>query len=223
VDLLIVSHSDMDHAGGAATLLKEMPILKMISGQPKKLNALAKTQRFTVCKNGQAWSFSGVNFEILAPRQDLPKAQNDNDTSCVLKVGNGKGAVLVSGDLTHVLEQPLAEKIGSKLQSDLLIAGHHGSRTSTSLAWLETVKPAEVVFSSGFANRYHFPAKVVIKRLEKQQILWRNTACRGAIQYKITQSDQVPLAFLGTYRDLHSTWYRTHCETFDALRSKAGW
>lgn len=223
VDLLVVSHSDMDHAGGAATLLKEMPVLNMISGQPKKLNALAKTQRFTACKNGQAWSFSGVNFEILAPRQDLPKAQNDNDTSCVLKVENGKGAVLVSGDLTHVLEQPLADKIGSKLQSDLLIGGHHGSRTSTSLAWLEAVKPAEVVFSSGFANRYHFPAKAVIKRLEKQQILWRNTACRGAIQYKITQSDQVPLAFLGTYRGLHSTWYRTHCETFDGLRSKAGW
>ncbi|MDG4812413.1 DNA internalization-related competence protein ComEC/Rec2 [Hydrogenovibrio sp. 3SP14C1] len=222
IDLLIVSHSDMDHAGGVATLLKEMPVLKMISGQPKQLNALAHTQQFTACKSGQAWSFSGVGFEILAPRKDLPDAKKDNDTSCVLKAGNGKGAALISGDLTRGLEQLLADKIGSKLQSDLLIAGHHGSRTSTSLAWLEAVKPMEVVFSSGFANRYHFPAKTVIKRLEKQQILWRNTACRGAIQYKITQSAQVPLAFLGTYRDLHSTWYRTQCETFDDLRSKAG-
>lgn len=222
IDLLIVSHSDMDHAGGVATLLKEMRISKMISGQPEKLNALNHTQRFSACKSGQAWSFSGVRFRILAPRNDLPVANNDNDTSCVLKVDNGKGAVLVSGDLTSVLERPLARKIGSQLKSDLLIAGHHGSRTSTSLAWLNAVNPKEVVFSSGFANRYHFPAKMVVQRLEKQQILWRNTACRGAIQYKITQSDQEPLVFLGTYRGRHSRWYRTTCEAFDGLKSKAG-
>ncbi|QBZ82979.1 ComE operon protein 3 [Hydrogenovibrio crunogenus] len=222
IDLLIVSHSDMDHAGGVATLLKEMPIRKMISGQSEKLNALHHTQRFSACQSGQAWSFSGVQFRILAPRSDLPVANNDNDASCVLKVENGKGTALISGDLTRAVEQPLARQVGSLLQSDLLVAGHHGSRTSTSLIWLNTVHPKEVVFSSGFANRYHFPAKTVIQRLEKQQILWRNTACRGAIQYKITQSDQEPLVFLGTYQEMNSKWYRTTCEAFDGLKSKAG-
>lgn len=222
IDLLIVSHSDMDHAGGVVSLLNEMPVLKMVSGQPKHLNALTVTQRFSACQNGQAWTFSGVMFKILSPRADLPNARNDNDASCVLKVENGKGAVLVPGDLTRALERPLVNKIGTRLDSDLLVAGHHGSRTSTSSVWLKAVKPTEVVFSSGFANRYHFPSNEVIQRFEKQQILWRNTACRGAIQYKITQSDQLPLVFLGTYRDSHSKWYRTSCEAFDRLKPKAG-
>ncbi len=226
VDLLIVSHSDSDHAGGVASLLQDVAVKEAVSGQAKVLNHRLEQRVFQPCGNGQAWSFSDVRFEILSPADFLPQPTNDNDASCVLRVTNGAGTVLVPGDLTERMEKPLVAAYEDELQADLLVAGHHGSRTSTSQAWLKAVSPQEAVFSSGFANRFHFPSETVLNRLEKLGIPWRNTACRGAIQYKITLDSErfhpSPLRFVNSARQAHPRWYGNECEAFAETRDKAG-
>lgn len=227
VDVLIVSHSDSDHAGGAVSLLKGVGVGTAVSGQAAVLNdrwlaADGDTSVFQACEYDQAWSFSGVRFEILSPAQGLPQATNDNDASCVLRVTNGVGSVLVPGDVTERMEKPMVARYGAQLQADLLVAGHHGSRSSTSQAWLKAVKPEEVVFSSGFANRFHFPSQTVRQRLADHGIPWQNTACQGAIQYKITLNTQSPLQPLSRARSERPRWYAHSCEAFAETRDKAG-
>jgi competence protein ComEC len=226
VELLIVSHSDSDHAGGVASLLQDMAVTEAVSGQAEVLNQGLEQAVFQPCRNGQAWSFSDVRFEMLSPADSLPQPTNDNDASCVLRVTNDVGTVLVPGDLTERMEKPLVAAYEDELQADLLVAGHHGSRTSTSQAWLNAVSPQEVVFSSGFANRFHFPTETVLKRLEDEGIPWRNTACRGAIQYKITlDSERIypsSLRFVNSARQARPRWYANECEAFAETRDKAG-
>lgn len=224
IDLLIVSHSDMDHAGGVVSLLNQLPVKQAVSGQPLKLNKMLKNSNlkplFKPCENNQAWYFSQVKMQVLSPGKDLPEPKNDNDYSCVLKVDNGHSSVLVPGDLTRRMEKFLVAKYAQnpqELQADLLIAGHHGSAGSTSKAWLRMVAPHQVVFSSGFANRFHFPSKAVRQRLAKKHIPWRNTAASGAIQYKITSSFTQPLAFVQAYRMANWRWFFTDCRAFTQL------
>lgn len=226
VDLLIVSHSDQDHAGGTASLWDKVTVKTFISGQANQLNGQHREWQVQSCENGQAWLFSGVKFEILSPEKDAD-IKADNDTSCLLKVSTPQGTILVPGDLTQKMEQALIEKLGSKLNADLLIAGHHGSQTSNSLAWLEAVTPDEVVISSGFANRFGFPNQSVIDRLAHQQIPWRNTACDGAIQYKIitklTERVTHPqfksrVIWFGSEKREDAKWFYSRCDAFAQTR-----
>lgn len=232
LDLLIVSHSDQDHAGGTASLWKAMPVLDFVSGQADRLNQQQPQWNVRPCENGQAWLFSGVKFEILSPEKGENRPREDNDTSCLLKVSTAQASILVPGDLTEKMERQLVDKLASKLKVDLLVAGHHGSQTSTSQAWLEMVSPKEVVISSGFANRFDFPSQTVINRLNHQQIPWRNTACDGAIQYKIIPNltDQATkpksksaskIIWLGSEKQHRAKWFYSRCDAFAPTNHQA--
>lgn len=230
IDLLIVSHSDQDHAGGTRSVLQDLAVKDQISGQPQRLHQEG-FKGFQPCENGQAWLFSGVKFEILYPEKGVSPSTEDNDLSCVLKVSALNGTVLVSGDLSSRMEQVLIQKQRPKLNADLLIAGHHGSQTSNSSAWLEAVSPLEMVISSGFANRFGFPSDAVVQRLADQQIPWRNTACEGAIQYKIATRSNAPasqtslhaLVWLGSEKVQRAKWFYSRCDAFAETAQKRGW
>ena len=224
VDLLIVSHSDQDHAGGTASLLAQMPVQQRVSGQAERLNQSVAKAGFQPCENGQAWLFSGVKFEILSPAKGAVPARKDNDTSCLLKVSTSQGSILVPGDLTETMEMPLITQMAAQLDADLLVAGHHGSQTSSSQAWLEAVSPNEVVISSGFANRFNFPSQTVVERLNTLQIPWRNTACDGAIQYKITanSASQTGVVWLGSEKQRHAKWVYSRCDGFAKTSRQMG-
>ncbi|BBN59433.1 DNA internalization-related competence protein ComEC/Rec2 [Hydrogenovibrio marinus] len=216
VDLLVVSHSDMDHAGGTQTLLQNVEVDHAILGQPKKLNGrlqkeAIKTQ-FMPCFAGQSWIFDQVHFDVLSPQKGAV-APDDNDASCVLRVSTGKTAMMVMGDASKTIEQHLIERYRKQgkmaLKSEVLVAGHHGSHTATSLVWLGTVQPKLVLFSAGYLNRYHFPNKPVVERINKLGIAMLNTACNGAITLKMTPNEfQVE----NRQRIDHKTWYHHQCK-----------
>ncbi|MCF6298555.1 MAG: DNA internalization-related competence protein ComEC/Rec2 [Thiomicrorhabdus sp.] len=219
VDLLIVSHSDMDHAGGLQRLLTLFSVRQAVSGQPKVLNKrIAKEGFFTLCKAGQSWEFDGVVFEMLSPRPDWMASTltSDNDLSCVLTITIGGEKILITGDLSQKGEVLLLDEYRAEsLQADLLIAGHHGSKSSSATDFLQAVSPTKIVFSAGYLNRFNFPSPAVIERIEKineqgvqPAIHWWNTACSGALTFEISSEGiKAPLES----RKIRRKWYHHRC------------
>ncbi|WP_127470544.1 DNA internalization-related competence protein ComEC/Rec2 [Thiomicrorhabdus aquaedulcis] len=207
IDTLIISHSDLDHAGGVQTLLDSLPINQLLSGQAEVLNikhALPKAAPmqanhaiFKPCLAHQAWSVDGVDFTMWSPfKADLESGlRSDNDLSCVLKVGQGVNSVLIPGDLstagekrllaTHSVEAGTRPETAHLLHAGWLVAGHHGSKHSTSSDWLHRVNPHTVVFSAGYLNRFNFPNVQTVERIGSRNIRWFNTACSGAVRFEL--------------------------------------
>ena len=110
---------------------------------------------------------------------------NENNLSCVLKVSNKAGSVLLTGDIEEQAEEQLILRHGDHLHATILIAPHHGSKTSSSTAFIDTVRPEVVLFPVGYNNRYHFPAKTVTDRYQQRHISQYSSATHGAIQFKM--------------------------------------
>jgi competence protein ComEC len=149
IDTLVLSHGDQDHVGGFAGLAAQMPIDRILAGEPGDL----ADPRAEPCLAGQGWTWDGVDFAVLYPAQ---AGLEGNESSCVLRVATQGASLLVPGDLGQAPERQLAR--GGGLATTLLVAGHHGSNTSSSREFLAAVAPAWVLYASGFANRYGFPS-----------------------------------------------------------------
>lgn len=210
LDGLVVSHSDLDHAGGLERLVQSVPIKQAWSGQANKLNIMLNRPILQACQQGQAWQWDGVQFEFLAPNPawQLPPNKRDNAHSCVLKITAGDERVLIMGDLPSVFEKRLLAQPSLDVRADWLIAGHHGSRHSTSEAWLSAVQPTQVVFSSGFLNRFGFPHPNVLARVDQMGAQTWNTACDGMIEFELNQTDSQVV----TWRQQQHRWYFTECD-----------
>ncbi|MBK1719457.1 DNA internalization-related competence protein ComEC/Rec2 [Thiocystis violacea] len=178
IERLVISHADKDHAGGAAGLLASIPAGRILSGEPERLG-LAKVEP---CLAGEGWEWSGVRFGFLYPERPGVKG---NNASCVLKIETGGRSILLTGDVEAKVERELAERLGPGLRSDVLVAGHHGSATSTSAPFLDAVDPDWVLFSSGYANQFGFPVAEVRARVAERGIASLDTAIRGAIQIRL--------------------------------------
>jgi competence protein ComEC len=107
--------------------------------------------------------------------------ENDNDASCVLQLEWFGHRILVPGDISRTAEQTLVDRYGAELRSDVLVASHHGSASSSSEVFLQQVDPQQVWISAGFNNRYRHPSPVVITRLEHLGMDWLSTIDSGAI------------------------------------------
>jgi len=184
IDRLVVSHADRDHSGGASALADAMPIGRIQSGEPDQLD-LAGARR---CRVGDGWEWSGVSFRFLYPDD---RATRDNDASCVLKITAGDRSILLTGDASKAVEQGLIERFGDGLRADILVAGHHGSATSSSEAFLRTVAPEWILFSSGYLNRFGFPSSEVCARVDAQGIASLNTATSGAIELRLDADGRI--------------------------------
>jgi competence protein ComEC len=112
------------------------------------------------------------------------------------------------------MEAALIRQSPKKLDSELLIAGHHGSDTSTSKAFLQAVSPQTVVFSSGFANRYHFPAQAVRQRVIDSGANWRNTACEGALRFHLRPEG---VQAEPGWREQSKRWYHNACDDYPSM------
>jgi competence protein ComEC len=176
IDALLVSHADTDHAGGLPGLLRGVQVGRVLSGEPAHIGF----QGAEPCRAGSAWTWDGVRFEILHPRPPLPAAGNDR--SCVLRVANRAGALLLTGDVGSGVERRLVAERGEALRSRVLVAGHHGSAGSTSDAWLAAVAPEYVLFSAGYRNRFGFPRPEVLQRVARAGALAVDTVHAGAVE-----------------------------------------
>ena len=177
LDALVVSHDDNDHSGGAVSILSQIPVKQIFSSLPKD-SAMLELSNRSHCVEGQSWQWDGVKFEMIFPSTESYQQSKikDNDRSCVLRVTSQFGRVLIPGDIERGAENGL---LGSEysLKSDVLIAPHHGSKTSSTRAFVEEVNPSAVVFTMGYLNKFRHPHPSVRERYE-------------AIGSKMYQSDQ---------------------------------
>ena len=166
VSLLMLSHRDADHVGGAAALLRGLPVAAMssslVDAHPLRHLANVPQQR---CQAGQSWDWDGVHFEVLHPlAEDFERALKSNAMSCVLRVQSGQGSVLLTGDIEAAQEAALVQRNAAALKSDVLLVPHHGSRTSSTAAFLDAVAPQVAVVQAGYRSRYGHPAPDVLAR-----------------------------------------------------------
>jgi competence protein ComEC len=173
VDRMVISHGDNDHIGGAHSLLSLLRVDDVLSSVPQRLPHARS------CRAGQHWRWDGVQFRILSPPSANPMSHNNR--SCVLQVKGPYGSLLMPADIERDREEELMNRVGTGLRSDVLVAAHHGSRTSSTSGFLAAVRPKVVLFPAGYLNRYHHPHPSVVARLRARGIRLMGTASGGAI------------------------------------------
>lgn len=158
VTLAFVSHADLDHAGGLAGVRELLPEEALYSGDP---GALPGTR---ACLRGQQWQLDEVVFEVLWPPPAMPLRQRNN-TSCVLRISGAGGTVLLTGDITRLVEYWLvAQDFRDPAPLTILQVPHHGSRTSSSYPLLRALQPEWAIATAGYANRFGHPAEIIRAR-----------------------------------------------------------
>ena len=173
LDTIIVSHRDSDHSGGALAVQAMQPnaaLLSSLEGGHEIIAARDPKQSTQRCKAGQRWQWDGVDFQILHPQAADYEAQSKpNALSCVLRISNGQRTALLVADIEAPQEARLIAD-NAPLQADLLLAPHHGSKTSSTEAFLDTVKPSIAIFQAGYRNRFNHPAPEVAQRYSDRNI-----------------------------------------------------
>jgi competence protein ComEC len=125
-----------------------------------------------------------VRFEVLHPlAQDHARERKPNALSCVLRVVGGAGAALLTGDIEKAQEARLVAD-GTILESDILVVPHHGSKTSSTAAFLDAVRPKVAIIQAGYHNRFGHPVAAVLSRLAERHVLVHVTASCGAWQWR---------------------------------------
>jgi len=187
LELLMISHADNDHAGGAATILEQIDVKRLLVGGRLNDYSLPDKAYAVSCEAGDKWQWDGVVFEVLHPVADYVKT---NNKSCVLSVSNKQKRVLLTGDIERLAELSMLKSSPSTLSSDVLIVPHHGSNTSSSLELLKSVDPQLAVVSAGYKNRFKHPTRKIQSRYKERHIKMLNTAYEGAIQLKFSENIQ---------------------------------
>ncbi|MEM8594030.1 MAG: DNA internalization-related competence protein ComEC/Rec2, partial [Pseudomonadota bacterium] len=179
IDALVVSHNDNDHAGALSDLVRSVPVKRLLVGDKRTLKRV-NPERAEQCEH-QSWEWDGVSFQIVYSRPDAPAS---NDRSCVLLVTWGSQRVMLTGDISKRAERDILNTYtAEQLRSNVLIAPHHGSNTSSSPSFVNTVHPQHVVFSVGYQHRFGHPHKPVVQRYQTTNSrLWR-TDRHGAISF----------------------------------------
>lgn len=197
VDLLVLSHRDLDHVGGAASLIKALPVRQMSSSLEAFHPLRALLPAHQRCDAGQRWAWDGVQFEILHPLPaDHPPPQTlparPNALSCVLRVTDAAGrSLLLTGDIEAAQEAALVARLGNApapgLKSDVLLVPHHGSRTSSTPAFLDAVAPRVALVQAAYRSRFGHPAPDVVARYEERRIEVVRTDRCGAWSWRSDQ------------------------------------
>ena len=166
LDGMILSHDDSDHTGGAASLMQAMPVGWVSSTLPATHPLLQQAPHTRRCLDGASWNWDGVQFEILHPASgnDGAKKPQDNDQSCVLHISIGAHSVLLAGDIEKASETRLIREHADRLYTSLLVAPHHGSKSSSSLDFVAATLPDYAVFTAGYRNRFGHPREEVLQR-----------------------------------------------------------
>ncbi|GMT40947.1 MAG: DNA internalization-related competence protein ComEC/Rec2 [bacterium] len=184
LDTLIVSHGDNDHSGGVQKVLAGMEVKQVITNE--KIIDTGDGTKVTPCRAGLQWQWEGVSFRILHP--DTDGTTMSNNASCVLHVKSSFASILLPADIEEEAEKEIISRYPDTLRSNILIAGHHGSNTSSSDDFINAVSPQLVLFPAGWRNRYHHPAKKVLHRLAIRQIKSMITGECGAITIRVAEA-----------------------------------
>jgi competence protein ComEC len=205
LDVMMISHSDNDHSGGALSLLSEIPVTRTISSLKLDHTIALASHAHQRCEAGQEWDWDGVHFEILHPVPVIYTSDKwkTNALSCTLKVSTSNYSLLLAGDIEAIQEDELVNRNASQLKADVLLAPHHGSGTSSTTAFLQAVAPQVALFQVGYLNRYHHPKPEVMQRYLDFGIKPLRTDTSGAITLQFGQTLGIE-----EYRTVHARyWY----------------
>lgn len=196
VDVLMLSHRDADHTGGAAAVLAQQPGAAL-TGSIEAEHALQALRPATPCVAGQRWVWDGVAFEVLHPTGAEPDhPARPNTASCVLRVASAEGGphaqavALLVGDIEAAQEQALLAR-SNPVKADVLLVPHHGSKTSSSPAFLDAVQPRTALVQAGYRNRFGHPAPEVLQRYAQRQVPVVESARCGAATWSSARPDVV--------------------------------
>jgi competence protein ComEC len=178
IDRLVVSHSDLDHAGGIGSILAGVDTGQVFTGEA--VGFLGRAQR--PCADSVEWQVDGVGFRVLHPRANSP--WTGNNASCVLEVSTGDHRLLLTGDIEAPVEILLAHRNRFR-SSDVVVVPHHGSRTSSRMALVDATRPDVAIVAAGYGNRWGFPKEDVVSRWESVGAEVVNTATSGAVSQRM--------------------------------------
>jgi competence protein ComEC len=166
LDMMMISHSDNDHSGGALSILDEIDVADVSSSLPADHPIVQRTRHHRRCEQGDAWTWDGIRFELLHPETasyEFSKLK-PNARSCTLRISVGRHAVLLPGDIEAAQELALVRHDPERLRASVLLAPHHGSGTSSTPQFLAAVNPELALFQVGYRNRYRHPKAEVYER-----------------------------------------------------------
>lgn len=166
LDALLLSHEDNDHAGGVAAVRELMPVARLIGVRDGE-----------ACRDGMHWRWDGIDFRILHPGSD---SGSSNNRSCVLKI-DGPFRILLPGDIEAAAERRLLSTHRDDLAADVLLSPHHGSRTSSTPAFVTAVDAEIVIHSAAWRSRFGHPRPEVVDRYEAGGARQYGTAIVGAL------------------------------------------
>ncbi|QXZ15994.1 DNA internalization-related competence protein ComEC/Rec2 [Pseudomonas sp. AO-1] len=177
IDLMLLSHADADHAGGALAVSRGLKVTRVISGDPPGLPAILRAD---ACESGRQWQWDGVRFQLW----QWSAAHDSNQRSCVLQIEANGERLLLTGDIDTAAERALL-KSPLALPTHWLQAPHHGSRSSSSMALLRALRPHSVLISRGQGNSFGHPHPLVLARYRQQGLRIYDSAQHGAIHLRL--------------------------------------
>ncbi|MHC8301188.1 DNA internalization-related competence protein ComEC/Rec2 [Pseudomonas sp. ZS1P83] len=177
LDLMLISHADADHAGGARAVANGLPVKRVVSGDPLALPAELQAEG---CESGKQWVWDDVRFELW----QWSSANDSNQKSCVLQIEANGERMLLTGDIDAAAERALLDS-PLAVPTDWLQAPHHGSRSSSSMTLLNGLQPKAVLISRGQGNSFGHPHPTVMARYQKRGMLIYDSAEQGAIRLQL--------------------------------------
>ncbi|MDQ0218237.1 DNA internalization-related competence protein ComEC/Rec2 [Peribacillus cavernae] len=191
LDKLILTHPDADHIGSTGEIIEEITVKEMIIGRGTEQEyvekgviekARAAGLKITTVQRGDQWKMGDAAFYILHPYRE---EENPNESSVIIYAVFGGQRWLFTGDLGVEGEEQIL-KVFPHLRADVLKAGHHGSKTSTSDMLLDHLKPRTAIISAGKRNRYGHPHAEVVEALQRRRITIYRTDINGGILYRFS-------------------------------------
>lgn len=192
LDRLVVSHAHDDHFGGARSVLRAYPDAQVFSSLPGEHRVRRAARDHRTCLAGQQWTWEGVTFRFLHPDPNALRAAwagraGPNSVSCVLKVSNERHSALLAADAEAPQERTMLARFGSALHANVLLAPHHGSQTSSTMAFVQAVAPEHVVFQTGYRNRFRHPRPSVVERYRAAGATVWDSAVHGAVRFSLNR------------------------------------
>ncbi|WP_432647256.1 DNA internalization-related competence protein ComEC/Rec2 [Mitsuokella sp.] len=191
LDAIFLSHAHEDHAQGCSGILKKIPVERVYMAK-EGLDAYARSlqfsdadpvlRKFQTAEEGHVFTLDGVKVEVLFAPPKPSGGGTGNEVSNVYRVSYGRASFLFTGDLVKEQEAKLIAA-GKNLHANVLKAGHHGSATSSSEAFLENVAPSYGVFCVGFENSFGHPKPEIVQRYQEHGIRTLRTDRDGAVVF----------------------------------------
>jgi competence protein ComEC len=231
LDTLIVSHADSDHSGGAPAAFDAIEVRQMVAAlaPDNALWADAKQHGSATlpCAAGQRWQWDGVEFAMLWPDAG-PLHGKPNAHCCVLRVATlpdasslvaAQGrtandqtappriAALLSADIEAPAERVLLARDRAALRAQVLVVPHHGSKTSSTEPFLDSVEPSIALFQVGYRNRFHHPNVGVFERYKARHIELARSDTDGAVRVDVSPAASDAALTLERYRDTQRRYW----------------